>query len=236
MSFGNFFSNDLNNTGSNFPNIVRLVSWDTAQWQNTVQAYERRIISIYAMQGWKSLFTLSSGDPYPCKSNIPGFTFTYQAGAASNIVEHFPLDWDRIDIVLDGSETSSDFSIIIPTSFVSASALRFEIMVGVVNVETRVVRYLNSEPQPISPNPTYRQADSTALSFKPVITTNKVKLAGQAGSYMNNVTISVSPFSGYSGTTYDAAILIVSEWRLFDDSSSFNSISTSSADPEFKYV
>ena len=53
----------MNNTGTNFPNIFRLLSDDTAQWQNVVQAYERRVISVFAYQGWRNLFTsLENGD------------------------------------------------------------------------------------------------------------------------------------------------------------------------------
>ena len=83
-SFANYFSNDLNNTGTNFPNILRLVSSDQTEWQNVVQAYERRIISVFAYQGWTNLFSLENGDPYPAKSNIAGFTYTYRMGTSSS--------------------------------------------------------------------------------------------------------------------------------------------------------
>ena len=103
-NFGNYFSNDLNNSGSNFPNVFRLVSDATSQWQNVVQANERRMISVFAYQGWTNFFTtLSNGDAYPAASNIPGFTFTYKKGTTNQLNEEFPLDWDRIDIVLDGT-------------------------------------------------------------------------------------------------------------------------------------
>lgn len=78
----------MNNTGTNFPNIFRLVSSSTAQWQNVVQAYERRIISVFAYQGWRNLFTyLASGDSYPGKSNIAGFTYTYREGTSANRID-----------------------------------------------------------------------------------------------------------------------------------------------------
>ena len=85
---------------------------------------------------------MENGDSYPGKSNIGGFTYTFRLGTSVNRVEEFPLDWDSIDIVLDGSESTTDFSIILPTTFFSTSALLFEIMVGVMDVNTRVVRYL----------------------------------------------------------------------------------------------
>lgn len=137
-SFGNYFSNDLNNTGSNFPNVFRLVSTDNTQWQNTIQADEKRIISVFAYQGWTNFFTsLSNGDEYPAKSNIGGFTYTYYKGTTNSLNEEYPLDWDRIDVILDGSEETDDFSIIFPTTFTTATPLLFEIMVGIYNVDTR---------------------------------------------------------------------------------------------------
>lgn len=82
--FSNYFSNNLNNTGTNFPNVLRLVNTNPAQWQNVIQAFERRIISVFAYEGWTSLFTLTSGDPYPATSNIPGFTYTYIKGTTAS--------------------------------------------------------------------------------------------------------------------------------------------------------
>ena len=126
VNFGNYFSNDLNNSGSNFPNVFRLVSDSTTQWQNVVQANERRIISVFAYQGWKNFFTtLANGDSYPAASNIAGFTFTYKKGTTNQLNEEFPLDWDRIDVILDGTETTTDFSIIFPTTFITAASLQF---------------------------------------------------------------------------------------------------------------
>ena len=37
-NFGNYFCNDLNNTGTNYPNIFRVVSSDSTQWQYTIQS------------------------------------------------------------------------------------------------------------------------------------------------------------------------------------------------------
>lgn len=121
-AFSNYFSNNLNNTGTNFPNVLRLVNTNPAQWQNVIQAFERRIISVFAFQGWTNLFTLSNGDPYPAASNIPGFTYTYIKGTTATPTVQYPIDWDRVDIVLDGSESNSTFSIILPTTFITNTA------------------------------------------------------------------------------------------------------------------
>ena len=102
-NFENYFSNDLNNTGANFPNVFRIVSDDTSQWQYVVQANERRIVSIFAYQGWTTFFTtLTNGDRYPAASNIADFTYTYRKGTTNGLTEEYPLDWDRIDIILNG--------------------------------------------------------------------------------------------------------------------------------------
>jgi hypothetical protein len=68
-----------------------------------IQVFERRIISIFAYQGWTNLFTLTNGDAYPAASNIANFTYTYQKGTSSSILTSYPIDWDRVDIILDGN-------------------------------------------------------------------------------------------------------------------------------------
>lgn len=123
---------------------------------------------MFAYQGWTNFFTtLGNGDAYPGASNIAGFTFTFIKGTTNQLDEEYPLDWDRINIVLDGSETTQDFSIILPTTFLSADPLLFEIMVGVYNVDTRTISYLNIEPQPVSGSDTYISAAGVIISSKP---------------------------------------------------------------------
>lgn len=119
--FSNYFSNNMNNTGTNFPNVVRLVNTLPAQWTNVIQAWERRIISVYAFQGWTNLFILNNGDAYPATSNFGGLTYTYWKGTTSSNTLEFPLGWDRVDIIMDGTETTTAFSIILPTTFISSS-------------------------------------------------------------------------------------------------------------------
>ena len=76
-NFQPYFSNNIYNTGSNYLNVIRLVSSDPTQWQNVIQVNQKRIISIFALQGWTNLFTtLSSYSNYPCVSNL-AVTCTY---------------------------------------------------------------------------------------------------------------------------------------------------------------
>lgn len=110
-------------------------------------------------------------------------------------------------------------------------------MVGVYNTITRQIQYLNVEPQPVSPNPTYIMPTSVSLSAKPKVLTNKIQLAGYAGSYKSNVNITITPGGGtYSGNGYSSALIVVSDWRWFDDSSSFASLSLASNNPQFQNV
>ena len=125
-NFQNYFSNNIYNTGSNFLNVFRLVSTDSTQWNNILQPNEKRIISVFAYQGWTNFFTtLNPYDTYPCISNI-AVTCTFLRGSNSlNLTTENPLNWDRVNIVLPGNESSSKFSIILPTQFTSLSAALF---------------------------------------------------------------------------------------------------------------
>jgi hypothetical protein len=52
---------------------------------------------------------------------------------------------------------------------------------------------------------------------------------------MNNISVSITPGSGsYSALTYAAALMILSDWELFDENSAFSSDTLLSADPLFR--
>ena len=109
-------------------------------------------------------------------------------------------------------------------------------MVGVYNTITRQISYLNAEPRPVSGNPTYIEPASASLTAKPKVLTNKIQLAGYAGSYKSNVNITITPGASYSGTTYSSSLIVVSDWNWFDATSSFSSLSLASANPTFANV
>lgn len=125
-NFQLYISNNIYNSGSNFLNVARLVSSDPTQWQNVIQVNQRRIISIFAYKGWTNLFTtLTSYSSYPCSSNIAA-TYTFISGSNTlNLTTDFPLNWDRINIILPGTESTTKFSIIIPTLFTDTAAALF---------------------------------------------------------------------------------------------------------------
>lgn len=58
---------------------------------------------MFAYEGWTNLFLLNNGDAYPASGNIAGFTYTYKKGTSSSIDINYPIDWDRVDIILDGN-------------------------------------------------------------------------------------------------------------------------------------
>lgn len=100
----NYFINELNSSGTNFPNILRIVSETPSEFNYVAQTFERRIISIFSYQGWKNLFgDLVSGAPYNAGSNLPDITYTFHKGTTANLNAEFPLDWDRVDIILPGA-------------------------------------------------------------------------------------------------------------------------------------
>jgi len=121
-----YFSNNIYNSGGNFLNVIRLVSSDPTQWTNVLQVNEKRVITVFAYQGWTNLFTtLSSYSSYPCASNLAA-SYTYIQGSnTQNLTSDYPLNWDRINIILPGTESSTKFSIIIPTQYPSTAAYSF---------------------------------------------------------------------------------------------------------------
>ena len=81
-------------------------------------------------------------------------------------------------------------------------------------------------------------AAGASLSSKPKMLLNKIDLAGKAGSYKNEIVIDVTPGNlPYSGSTYEAALILVTDWQFFDDSSVLHSNSTAvGANPKFSDV
>jgi hypothetical protein len=236
-NFGVYFSNNIENSGGNFLNVVRMVSSDATQWNNVVQANERRIVSIFAYQGWKNLFgSLSSYSPYPCGSNLQA-SFTYIEGANSqNITQEFPLNWDRINIVLPGTESSSKFSIAIPTLYPSPVAYLFEVMVGIVDLDNGAITYHNAGVMPALGSTTYLVPASIMVYSKPKQVAMQLNIAGLAGSYKSNVSCTIAPSGSFAGTTYSTALIVMSSWQFFDSLTTLSATSLASVDPQFGNV
>jgi hypothetical protein len=238
-SFQMYISNNIYNTGSNFLNVIRLVSPTAAEWQNVIQVNQRRIISIFAFQGWTNLFTsLTSYTPYPCVSNIAA-TYTYIQGSnALNLTNDFPLNWDRINIQLPGTETSSRFSIVIPTQFLVAAPtpILFEIMIGFIDITNGAITYLQSEALPAVASPTYLLSPNIQVYSKPKQAAMQLNIAGLAGSYMSNISFTVAPSATFNGNGYSTALIVMSSWQFFDSSTALSASSLASANPVFANV
>lgn len=232
-----YVSNNIYNTGGNFLNVIRLVSASTADWQNIIQSHQRRIISIFAYQGWTNLFTsLTSYSAYPCTSNIAA-TYNYIQGSNSlNLTTDYPLNWDRIHIQLPGTEASTKFSIVIPTQFLTTSPILFEIMVGFIDITNGAITYLQTGTAPTSGNPTYLSPQNILVYSKPKQSAMQLNIAGLAGSYMSNISFTVAPSSSFNANGYSSALIVMSSWQFFDSNTALSSTSLSSANPIFTNV
>lgn len=202
-----------------------------------IQSNQRRIISIFAYQGWTNLFTtLTSYSPYPCISNI-GATFTYIQGSNYlNLTTDFPLNWDRINIQLPGTESSTKFSIVIPTQFLTTSPILFEIMVGFIDITNGAITYLQAGPLPSAGNPTYLTPQNILVYSKPKQSAMQLNIAGLAGSYMSNISFTVAPSATFNGNGYSTALIVMSSWQFFDSNTALSSTSLASVNPVFANV
>ena len=80
-------------------------------------------------------------------------------------------------------------------------------------------------------------AAGASLVSKPKKITNKIDLAGKAGSYKDAITIDITPGNfPYSGSSFSAALIIVSDWQFFDSSSTYHTNTTSNPNPTFTYT
>ena len=232
-----YISNNIYNTGSNFLNVVRLVSSDPTHFQNIIQANHRRIISIFAFDGWTNLFgTLDTYSPYNCASNI-AVTCTFIRG--SNTLSpstDFPINWDRINIVLPGTETSTKFSIILPTQFKITTAISFEIMIGFIDINNGAVTYLNSGLKPGAGNATQLTPQNIQVYSKPKQSAMKLNIAGLAGSYVSSVKFTVAPSSSFNANGYSSCLIVMSSWQFFDSNTVLSATSLASVDPQFANV
>jgi len=85
---------------------------------------------------------------------------------------------------------------------------------------------------PVSGSRTYKQFSTVvAVSAKPKQLTTKIQLAGKAGSYKNDVEVTVQPtIAGtFSGTTFSTSLIILSTWNWFDSTTIIDTANISSA-------
>lgn len=70
-----------------------------------------------------------------------------------------------------------------------------------------------------------------AVSVKPKQSGTKLQLSGKAGSYKNNISLTVSPgpTNSYTSNKLSASIIILSTWNWFDSTSAYNTLSTTAA-------
>lgn len=214
-------SNELANAGVNYPNVLRIHSTVTTGWTYTIQPSEIRVISLCASLGFRSSIQVPNLNSYYCASNI-NVRCTYTKGETSTtLTKKTPLDWDRIDIFLDGNsthnETSTFFHVIIPHIFTSTSTHYFELFIGKYDKVTRQFSYNNLEPTK-SFNPS-----SASYTSKTKVSTMMLQLSGKAGSYASNVVVEVAPQAGTYSLSSSSAIIVSSTWEIFTSLSALES-------------
>lgn len=74
-----------------------------------------------------------------------------------------------------------------------------------------------------------------AVSVKPKQLTTKIQLAGQAGSYKNDIKLVVTPstLNTFRGTNFRTALIILSTWNWFDSTTIYSTptVTTSATTP-----
>lgn len=109
-------------------------------------------------------------------------------------------------------------------------------MSGIYNIETRSITYKAIEMMPVSGSRTYKKFSTVvAVSAKPKQLTTKIQLAGRAGSYKNDVEVTVQPTvaGSFSGTSFSTSLIILSTWNWFDSTTLIDSANISSANPTY---
>jgi len=109
-------------------------------------------------------------------------------------------------------------------------------MSGIYNTETRVITYRAIEMRPVAGSRTYKQfLTVVAVGAKPKQSTTKILLAGNAGSYKNDVQATVQPATSgsFSGTSFSTSLIILSTWNWFDSTTMIDTANISSASPGF---
>lgn len=210
-------SNELANAGVYYPNVYRIHSTDTAAWSYVIQPNEIRVISLFQSLGYRSSIAVPDLNNYPCASNI-GVVCNYTKGEVdTGTAQKTILDWDRVDIFLQGQETTVPFHIILP-DIVTTSTNYFEVLVGKYNNISRQFVYVHMEDLRIF------YPSGAAITSKTFVAQTLLQLNGKAGSYANSTQVDIDANSNSYALSGPSAIVIVSTWELFNSLSSLPSL------------
>ncbi len=64
----------------------------------------------------------------------------------------------------------------------------------------------------------------------------QINIAGLAGSYGTNISITVAPSATFNGNGYSTALIIVSNWQFFDSTTGLTTTTLGSVDPAYNNV
>lgn len=109
-------------------------------------------------------------------------------------------------------------------------------MVGFIDITNGAITYLHAGPVPTVSNPTYLSPQNILVYSKPKKAAMQLNIAGLAGSYMSNISFTVSPSTSFNGNGYSTALIVMSSWQFFDSSTVLASTSLASVNPAFANV
>lgn len=109
-------------------------------------------------------------------------------------------------------------------------------MVGYIDITNGVITYLQSGPLPTVGAPTYITPQNVLVYSKPKQSAMAINIAGLAGSYMSNISITVAPSATYNGNGYSSALIVMSSWQFYDSITSLASSSLASVNPVFANI
>ena len=109
-------------------------------------------------------------------------------------------------------------------------------MVGSMDVNNGAITYLNSGGMPTSGASTYLSPVNIQVYSKPKQASMQLNIAGKAGSYDSGVSFTVSPSGSYQGNSYSTALIVMSSWQFYDQTTALSSTSLASSNPQFANV
>lgn len=163
------------------------------------------MITFISLTGFRGMGSIANQGKYPCTSNINVECY-YYVGITGNYETR--AEWDRINIFFpDMEENTTKFHIIVPSSNLENGDHIYEYHAGVYNYLTKDFKYYFRSSEFI------RYWYNGWYNSPQTIKTNMlIDFEGKAGSYRDNVSLTVDTNSISNGLNF---LIITSQWSLF---------------------
>jgi hypothetical protein len=189
------------------PTFLSLVGKDTNAVTYSLGTNERRVITIFVKQGFK---TLNAAQPsqasYPCSSTFQQVSCIYVEGDnIANLNDNHPIYWDRIHIYPSNDIINSMWRIILPY-YLSNDALKITVAFG---VENTVTRKIGATPTSLG--------STLEAGFK---TNMAIAFSGFSGTLNENVPFTVvtgNTNNGNTGSNYASAVVVAGSWQMWEN-------------------